>query len=163
TDLTAADVERLVALRLGVDRAPEELVRFVRERAGGHPLFVEEVLKGLQETGAVTVAEKRVVAMKLVGQELALPKTLRGLVASRVICTKRAIASARRRTSRRAASAVSKGVSSKRRRATTHARSRCVTCRRAIRKISRSGSLASRPPCASFAARPKRRRCASAS
>src|SRR5207253_2992388 len=55
TDLTATDVERLVALRLSVDRAPEELVRFVRERAGGYPLFVEEVLKGLQETGAVTV------------------------------------------------------------------------------------------------------------
>ena len=84
TDLTAIDVERLISLRLGVDRAPDELVRFVRERAGGHPLFVEEVLKGLQDVGAVTVADKRVVAMKLVGQELALPKTLRGLVASRV-------------------------------------------------------------------------------
>ena len=34
--------------------------------------------------GAVTVAERHVVAMKLVGQDLALPKTLRGLVASRV-------------------------------------------------------------------------------
>ncbi len=32
----------------------------------------------------MTVAEKKVVAMKLVGQDLALPKTLRGLVASRV-------------------------------------------------------------------------------
>ena len=64
--------------------SPEELMRFVRERAGGHPLFIEEVLKGLLAVGAVTVAEKRVVAMKLVGQELALPKTLRGLLASRV-------------------------------------------------------------------------------
>ncbi|HEY8087209.1 MAG TPA: protein kinase, partial [Polyangiaceae bacterium] len=83
-DLTAPDVERLVALRLGVDVVPEELMRFVRARAGGHPLFAEEVVKGLVEVGAVTVGEKRVVSMKLVGQELALPKTLRGLVASRV-------------------------------------------------------------------------------
>jgi serine/threonine protein kinase/tetratricopeptide (TPR) repeat protein len=83
-DLTTADVERLVALRLGVDTVPEELMRFIRTRAGGHPLFAEEVVKGLVEVGAVTVGDKRVVSMKLVGQELALPKTLRGLVASRV-------------------------------------------------------------------------------
>ena len=73
-----------MALRLGVESVPEELMRFVRARAGGHPLFVEEVVKGLVEVGAVTVADKRVVSMKLVGQDLALPKTLRGLVASRV-------------------------------------------------------------------------------
>jgi tetratricopeptide (TPR) repeat protein len=83
-DLAAPDIERLVALRLGADRVPDELVRFVRARAGGHPLFVEEVIKGLADMGGVMVAERRVVSMKLVGQDLALPKTLRGLVASRV-------------------------------------------------------------------------------
>jgi serine/threonine protein kinase/tetratricopeptide (TPR) repeat protein len=83
-DLAPADLERLVALRLGVDQAPEEIVRFVRARAGGHPLFAEEVLKGLVDAGAIGVAERRVVSMKLVGQDLALPKTLRGLVSSRV-------------------------------------------------------------------------------
>ncbi len=83
-DLAPADLERLVALRLGVDSAPEEILRFVRARAGGHPLFAEEVLKGLVDAGAIGVAERRVVSMKLVGQELALPKTLRGLVSSRV-------------------------------------------------------------------------------
>ncbi|HEX3346280.1 MAG TPA: protein kinase, partial [Polyangiaceae bacterium] len=83
-DLTAVDVERLVALRLGVETVPEELMRFLRSRAGGHPLFAEEVVKGLVEVGAVTVGDRRVVSMKLVGQDLALPKTLRGLVASRV-------------------------------------------------------------------------------
>jgi tetratricopeptide (TPR) repeat protein len=83
-DLGSAEVERLVALRLGVEAVPEDLLRFVRSRAGGHPLFVEEVIKGLVDGGAVSVAERHVVAMNLVGQELALPKTLRGLVASRV-------------------------------------------------------------------------------
>jgi tetratricopeptide (TPR) repeat protein len=83
-DLTAEDVERLIALRLGVDRAPDELLHFVRERAGGHPQFVEEVLKALVDARAVTVADKKILSMKLVGQDLALPKTLRGLVASRV-------------------------------------------------------------------------------
>ena len=83
-DLAPADVERLVALRLGVDTVPDELMRFVRARAGGHPLFAEEVVKGLVEVGAVAVGDRHVVSMKLVGQDLALPKTLRGLVASRV-------------------------------------------------------------------------------
>ncbi len=83
-DLAPAEVEHLVALRLGVESVPEDLLRFVRARAGGHPLFVEEVIKGLQDVGAVTVADGRAVSTKLVGQDLALPKTLRGLVASRV-------------------------------------------------------------------------------
>ncbi|MFO0675091.1 MAG: protein kinase [Polyangiaceae bacterium] len=83
-ELLAEDAERLVALRLGVDRVPDELLRFVRERAGGHPQFIEEVLKGLVDARAVTIASGKIVSMKLVGQELALPKTLRGLVASRV-------------------------------------------------------------------------------
>jgi serine/threonine protein kinase/tetratricopeptide (TPR) repeat protein len=83
-DLMPPDVERLVALRLRVDAVPDELLQFVRARAGGHPLFVEEVIKALVDAGAVTVSDWRVASMKLVGQELALPKTLRGLVASRV-------------------------------------------------------------------------------
>jgi len=83
-DLKDDEVSRLVGLRLATETVPEELVRFVRERAGGHPLFIEEVIKGLLDAGAVTVAEGRVVSMRLLGQELSLPKTLRGLVASRV-------------------------------------------------------------------------------
>jgi serine/threonine protein kinase/tetratricopeptide (TPR) repeat protein len=83
-DLPADDAERLVSARLGVESTPDELLRFVRDRAGGHPLFIEEVLKGLLDAQAVTVADRKVVSMRMVGQDLALPKTLRGLVASRV-------------------------------------------------------------------------------
>jgi serine/threonine protein kinase/tetratricopeptide (TPR) repeat protein len=84
TDLQPEEVERLVGLRLDVNRVPTELMRFVRERAGGHPQMIEEVLKALVEARAVTVADGSVVSMKLVGQDLSLPKTLRGLVASRI-------------------------------------------------------------------------------
>jgi eukaryotic-like serine/threonine-protein kinase len=84
SDLAVEDAERLIAARLGVDAAPDELLRFVRERAAGHPQFIEEVLKALLDAKAVTIAERKVVSMRLVGQELALPKTLRGLVASRI-------------------------------------------------------------------------------
>jgi serine/threonine protein kinase/tetratricopeptide (TPR) repeat protein len=83
-DLAPPEMERLVGLRLGVDVVPDDLLRFVRARAGGHPLFVEEVLKALVEAGAITVVERHVAAMSLAGQDLVLPKTLRGLVASRM-------------------------------------------------------------------------------
>ncbi len=84
TDLKPEDVARFVAHHLGIDRAPDELLRFVRDRAGGHPQFMEEVLKALVDARAVSVADGKIVSMRLVGQDLALPKTLRGLVASRV-------------------------------------------------------------------------------
>lgn len=83
-DLREDDAERLVAVRLDVERVPSELVRFVRDRAGGHPQMIEEVVKALVEARAVTVADQAVVSMKLLGQDLSLPKTLRGLVASRI-------------------------------------------------------------------------------
>jgi serine/threonine protein kinase/tetratricopeptide (TPR) repeat protein len=83
-DLRPEDAEKLIAAQLGAERAPEDLVGFVRDRAGGHPQFIEEVIKALVDAHAVTVEEGKVVGMKLVGQDLALPKTLRGLVASRV-------------------------------------------------------------------------------
>jgi len=83
-DLVPSEVERLIGLRLAIDAVPDDLLRFVRARAGGHPLFVEEVIKGLVEAGAITVVERHAVAMNLAGQDMALPKTLRGLVASRV-------------------------------------------------------------------------------
>lgn len=84
TDLKPEEVDKLVAVRLGVSRVPPELLRFVKERGGGHPQMIEEVLKALVEARAVTVADGAVVTMKLVGQDLSLPKTLRGLVASRI-------------------------------------------------------------------------------
>jgi serine/threonine protein kinase/tetratricopeptide (TPR) repeat protein len=83
-DLALPEVERLVARRLGVDSVPEELLHFITRRAGGHPLFVGEVVKALLDEGAVSVGERRVVSARLVGPELALPNTLRGLVSSRV-------------------------------------------------------------------------------
>ncbi|MGA2447822.1 MAG: protein kinase [Polyangiaceae bacterium] len=83
-DLNSSDVERLVTSRLAVDLVPDELMRFIRARAGGHPLFIEELLKALVDADAISVVDRHVVAMTLVGQDLALPKTLRGLVGSRV-------------------------------------------------------------------------------
>lgn len=82
-ELGDKDLAQLIAVRSGLERAPKELVDFCRDRAGGHPLFVEELVKELFESGAVVVREGQLVQMRLSG-EVAAPRPLRSLLASRV-------------------------------------------------------------------------------
>jgi tetratricopeptide (TPR) repeat protein len=77
------DVLRLVGLRMGVREVPEELLHFLAERAGGHPMFVEELLHEALESGALGVEDGRVTQMRL-GGELAVPRPLRTLLGQRV-------------------------------------------------------------------------------
>jgi len=84
TDLGASDTRRLVEDRLGVTKVPDELLAFLSERAGGQPLFLTELARALVASRAVTVAEGHVVEMRLADVDLSLPRTLRGLVASRL-------------------------------------------------------------------------------
>ena len=51
--LEPADVDRLLLSCLDQDACPAELTAFVRERAGGSPFHVEELLAGLQRSGAL--------------------------------------------------------------------------------------------------------------
>ncbi|MDD9967935.1 MAG: protein kinase [Myxococcales bacterium] len=77
------EVARLTATRLGADEIPFELLREVTTKSGGNPLYVEEYLKALQEAGAVTFEEGQVVYQPAVAQ-VNVPKTLRGIIASRI-------------------------------------------------------------------------------
>ncbi|MCU0691640.1 MAG: protein kinase [Polyangiaceae bacterium] len=82
-ELSDADTAKLVALRSGLDAAPAELIAFCRERAGGHPLFLEEIIKELLETGALSLGQGNFTALKLSG-DVAVPRPLRSLLAARV-------------------------------------------------------------------------------
>jgi tetratricopeptide (TPR) repeat protein len=73
---------RLVAERIGARVVPPELIAFCRERAAGHPLFTEELLKELVDARAVEVMDGRV-RVRLEGAR-AVPRTLRTLMAARV-------------------------------------------------------------------------------
>ncbi|HVY45006.1 MAG TPA: hypothetical protein VHB21_03965, partial [Minicystis sp.] len=81
-ELGADDAARLISARLGARLLPPDLLAFCRERAGGHPLFLEELLRELGDSGAVTVLSGEV-KTKLDGAT-AVPRTLRTLIASRV-------------------------------------------------------------------------------
>lgn len=85
-ELGESDVRKMVATRVGVREVPAELLSFVADRAAGNPLYVEELVRAMQDAGAVSKAEgaatERAVLRK--GFEtIDLPKSLRGLVASR--------------------------------------------------------------------------------
>lgn len=82
-ELDSDETAKLVAVRSGLPEAPAELVSFCRERAGGHPLFIEELVKELVETGSLVVRDGALVSLRLTG-EVAVPKPLRSLLASRV-------------------------------------------------------------------------------
>ncbi len=82
-DLDEDDVRRLIAARLGVEEVPAELCTFVIERAGGHPMFVDELLREALESGAITVQQGSVVRLALDGV-LAVPRPLRTLIVDRV-------------------------------------------------------------------------------
>ncbi|MFI5305742.1 MAG: protein kinase [Polyangiales bacterium] len=77
------DVARLIATRLGADEMPFDLLREVTTKSGGNPLYVEEYLKALQSAGGVSFQEGQV-RYNRDAASVDVPKTLRGIVASRV-------------------------------------------------------------------------------
>jgi serine/threonine protein kinase/tetratricopeptide (TPR) repeat protein len=81
--MTDDDIARLTATRLGADEIPFELLREVMSKSGGNPLYVEEYLKALSDSGAIRFEEGQVRFNATVA-DVDVPKTLRGIVASRI-------------------------------------------------------------------------------
>ncbi|MBK9755245.1 MAG: AAA family ATPase [Nannocystis sp.] len=53
--LSLAETETLVCRKLGVARAPAEVIEFVYGRAEGHPLFTEELSVALRDAGLLSI------------------------------------------------------------------------------------------------------------
>jgi len=77
------DIRSLAQTRLGVSNLPEQLIRQVTERAGGNPLFGEEVLNFLIEQGALMLANGEAVYDQAVA-ETSLPSSLQSLLTARI-------------------------------------------------------------------------------
>ena len=77
------DIKHLVRTRLGVDMLPDALVRQVTDRAGGNPLFGEEILSFLFEHGALHVASGKVDFDAALG-ESGLPVSMQSLFTARI-------------------------------------------------------------------------------
>jgi predicted ATPase len=81
--LTASDIQHVLQTRLGVASLPDELMRQVTERAGGTPLFGEEILSFLIEQGALRVASGKADFDAAIGKD-GLPASIQGLLAARM-------------------------------------------------------------------------------
>ncbi len=76
------DTAKFVSSRVNAKVVAPELLSFCRERAGGHPLFLEELLKELIDSGAVSTVSGGL-RLRLDGA-MAVPRSLRALIAARV-------------------------------------------------------------------------------
>ena len=80
--LSEAETARFVEAQLGARAVPSELLRHVRAVAGGHPLFLDELLHELTDSGSVRVLSGKVVALP--EEQSTASRQLPELIAARV-------------------------------------------------------------------------------
>ncbi len=81
--LTTADSVAMVLGLLSVDELPESLQTLLVRRAEGNPFFVEEVLRSLQETGAIRVGGKQLALVRDLA-EIVIPDTVQDVILGRI-------------------------------------------------------------------------------
>ncbi len=79
------EITALMASRLGARELPEALVKNVVTKSRGNPLFAEAYLTALVDAGAVKVDDTtKVITYESSGSDIAVPGSLRAIVAARV-------------------------------------------------------------------------------
>ncbi|HEY8862061.1 MAG TPA: adenylate/guanylate cyclase domain-containing protein [Candidatus Limnocylindria bacterium] len=81
--LSSDDTRRLIAALLAIDDLPEQVRSDVVTRAEGNPLYVEEFLRMLMESGRVEKRQGRWIANASIAT-VEVPPTLQGLIAARL-------------------------------------------------------------------------------
>jgi class 3 adenylate cyclase/tetratricopeptide (TPR) repeat protein len=79
--LEAEGVGRMTQALLGAERVSGALLDVLVDRGEGNPLYVEEILRQLRETGGVHVEAGEA---RLVRADLALPQTIHDIIAARI-------------------------------------------------------------------------------
>ncbi len=92
--MAVEDSLELARLRLGVESLPPTVAAFLERRAGGQPLFVQELAYSLRDTGLIEIAQGRCTLATRCGDSLAgleaafsklnIPNTIQGVITSRV-------------------------------------------------------------------------------
>ncbi|WP_109463968.1 ATP-binding protein [Albibacillus kandeliae] len=81
--LSDDDIHDLIRARLKIDALPDEMLRQVTERAGGNPLFCEELLSFLLEQGLLKIGGGKVWYDAEQGEN-AVPASMQGLLSARI-------------------------------------------------------------------------------
>ncbi len=80
------DIETLLYQRLNVQKLPNELVKFIRNKAEGHPFYSEELAYALRDGGFIEIKNNECRITSIAGdlEELNLPGSLEGVITSRI-------------------------------------------------------------------------------
>jgi predicted ATPase/class 3 adenylate cyclase len=81
--LTESDIVQLAQTRLGVKDLPDALIQQVTERAGGNPLFGEEILSFLVQEDALVIKDGKVQFDAALGAS-AMPESMASLLTARI-------------------------------------------------------------------------------
>src|SRR5712692_190298 len=79
--LGAGDVRGMVQTLLAAEDVSQQLFRILAEKSEGNPLYVEEILRQLQETGGIVVAGG---AARLRSSDVTVPATIHDIIAARI-------------------------------------------------------------------------------
>lgn len=82
--LPERDGAALMNVFLGADEVPRDLLRDVMTRGRGNPLFMEEILHSLEESGALKRTGGEVEYSADAGMTVALPRSLQGMMEARL-------------------------------------------------------------------------------
>jgi len=83
TALSGEDTVQMAQAMLAVEHLPEELRALIARKAEGNPFFVEEVVKSLQEIGALRRAGDRYLPAKAL-EEIFIPDTIQDVIMARI-------------------------------------------------------------------------------
>src|SRR5256712_6175326 len=79
--LGAGDVRGMVRTLLAAEEVSEQLLKILAEKSDGNPLYVEEILRQLQETGGILVEGGEA---RLKRPDVTVPATIHDIIATRV-------------------------------------------------------------------------------
>ena len=82
--LDSAESDQLSSLLLHSERVPESLLRLIRERSAGNPLFIEEIVRSLRTGGVVERAHSGEIRVLRDLAGVSIPDSLNGMIAARV-------------------------------------------------------------------------------
>ncbi|MBI5822932.1 MAG: AAA family ATPase [Chloroflexi bacterium] len=80
------DIETLLCQRLNVQKLPDELVAFIRNKAEGHPFYSEELAYALRDNSFIEIKNNECLITSSAGNldDLNLPGSLEGVITSRI-------------------------------------------------------------------------------
>src|SRR6266700_690391 len=79
--LGGGDVRGIVRTLLAAEEVSEQLFKILAEKSEGNPLYVEEILRQLQETGGIVVENGEA---RLSRPDLTVPATIHDIIAARI-------------------------------------------------------------------------------